>query len=310
MKVTLSIVIPCFNVEFYVKECIESIIKSQYKSKLNLREEFSLEVIIINDGSSDNTEEAVLSLMDKHSGHHIRYYKKENGGQSSARNMGLGIASGEFVWFLDSDDFITLDALSVLYNTIKNSDSDFILFSAIIQNETINYIPKDLYSRYKGDFGQTPLNYLLETFNMNAFIASPCLYVLRKNLLVKNKIKFLNGLIWEDELFTRQCFLNSRKFSVLEASLYVRRFRENSTTQMIYKPLHVYSFFGISNKVLSLNYVGAKNHGKFLYGKGLQSLKRLHVFSFKVVYYFMSNKYSWNLIGFKNLASYVKRTAL
>jgi glycosyltransferase involved in cell wall biosynthesis len=304
----LSIVIPCFNVELYVRECIESIIKSYHECTIKLREEWSLEILVINDGSIDNTEKEVLNLLDRHSELSIKYYKKSNGGQSSARNWGLDLATGEYIWFLDSDDFITLDALSLLFDSVKDSDSDMFLFSAIIQNETLNTIPRNLYFRQKSPSNQSPLNYLIDTCKSDAFIAQPCLYVLRKNLLVKNKIKFLKGFIWEDELFTRLCFLYTRKIFVLDESIYVRRFRENSTTQSYYQALHVYSFFYVSRKISKLKYTDSKNHGKTLYEKGIASLKKQNFFSFRIIYYFLINQYSWNFRDLKKLAKYVRKT--
>lgn len=100
----LSIIIPVYNVERYLRQCLESCLsqdvpKSQY------------EVIIVNDGSPDNSQAIIDEYSSKYD--NVRVLKKKNGGLSSARNAGLNIASGDYIWFVDSDDWVA-DVVSIL----------------------------------------------------------------------------------------------------------------------------------------------------------------------------------------------------
>ena len=106
MNPLITIIVPAYNVEKYIDRCINSIINQSYQN---------LQVIIVNDGSTDNTWEKCQRYEDKR----IEIYKKENGGLSDARNYGLKFAKGEYVAFVDSDDWIDTSMISILYEVIR-----------------------------------------------------------------------------------------------------------------------------------------------------------------------------------------------
>ena len=111
----ISIIVPIYNVEKYIKQCLLSILEQSYKN---------LEIILVNDGTQDSSMEIIKSyLLDSR----IKVINKENGGLSSARNRGLEIATGDYVAFIDSDDWIRVDKLMELYNIIQNEKLDFII---------------------------------------------------------------------------------------------------------------------------------------------------------------------------------------
>lgn len=112
----ISIIVPVYNVEKYLKECLESIISQEYNN---------LEIILVNDGSTDQSLEICESYCNCDS--RFCLINKENGGLSSARNRGLEIASGEYISFVDSDDIISKNYISNLYKTIKKYNSDIAL---------------------------------------------------------------------------------------------------------------------------------------------------------------------------------------
>ncbi len=107
----ISIIVPVYNVEKYIKECIDSIINQSYKD---------LEIILIDDGSTDNSGVICDEYAKKDA--RIKVIHKENGGQSSARNLGLELATGEYVGFVDSDDTIEKEMYEVLYSSILGKD--------------------------------------------------------------------------------------------------------------------------------------------------------------------------------------------
>ena len=110
-KPLLSIIIPAYNAEKYLKECIDSIITQK---------DNNYELIIIDDGSTDNTPK--ICQQYSHDFSHIHYYRTQNQGVSNARNLGIKKANGSHIWFIDSDDLITPDAISTISERIKNTD--------------------------------------------------------------------------------------------------------------------------------------------------------------------------------------------
>ena len=121
----VSIIIPVYNVEKYLKKCLDSVINQTYKD---------IEIICVNDGSKDGSENILKEYATKDS--RIKIIEKKNGGLSSARNAGLDVASGEYCYFVDSDDWIELNTIEKLTDIILSNDVDVVVHSA-------NNIPED-----------------------------------------------------------------------------------------------------------------------------------------------------------------------
>ena len=104
----ISVIVPIYNVAPYLRECIESILNQDYKN---------LEILLVDDGSTDDCG----MICDEYAmvDNRIRVFHKENGGLSSARNLGIKEASGKYISFIDSDDYVAVDFLSTLYNNLK-----------------------------------------------------------------------------------------------------------------------------------------------------------------------------------------------
>ena len=114
-----SIVIPAYNYAHFLPETVESVIQQTYSH---------YEIIIVNDGSTDNTEEVIQDLVSKNSDKTIKYISQNNAGLSATRNNGAKIANGDYIFFLDSDDKLLPDALEILHKTInKNPKADLII---------------------------------------------------------------------------------------------------------------------------------------------------------------------------------------
>ena len=114
MKV--SIIVPVYNVERHLNKCLDSLVNQTLKN---------IEIIIVNDGSLDNSQLIINEYSNKYK--NIRTFIKKNGGLSDARNYGLKKAKGEYVLFVDSDDYIALDSCERLYNTAKQDDVDVLI---------------------------------------------------------------------------------------------------------------------------------------------------------------------------------------
>jgi glycosyltransferase involved in cell wall biosynthesis len=133
-KGLISVIIPVYNVEKYLRECVDSVLSQTYKS---------YEIILVDDGSTDGSGEICDEYIDGHS--QVKVIHKANGGLSDARNTGLKNAKGEYVYFLDSDDYIVPDAFQKLINISIKEQSDFVFFDAssfLDENSSLIYASK------------------------------------------------------------------------------------------------------------------------------------------------------------------------
>ena len=117
-KALISIIVPIYNVEKYLRQCLDSIQNQTYQN---------FECLLINDGSPDKSADICKEYVDKDARFH--YFEKANGGLASARNLGIKQSKGQFITFIDSDDWIELDYLEVLYSKIKEYNTDFVISS-------------------------------------------------------------------------------------------------------------------------------------------------------------------------------------
>lgn len=121
MEYKVSVIVPVYNAEEYLNECIDSLINQTISP---------LEIILLNDGSKDNSGKICDEYAEKYDNIVVRHL--ENGGPSRARNIGLSIARGEFVGFVDSDDFVKENMFELLYNEIQKNNSDMVISSISI----------------------------------------------------------------------------------------------------------------------------------------------------------------------------------
>lgn len=117
--IKLSLVIPMYNVELYIEKCLNSCINQDLSSN-------EYEIIIVNDGSKDTSLSRAEAIARKHN--NIKIISQENGGLSSARNTGLKNAKGEYIWFIDSDDWIEPNVLKNLYQIASHNNLDILRF--------------------------------------------------------------------------------------------------------------------------------------------------------------------------------------
>ncbi|WP_019156025.1 glycosyltransferase [Robertmurraya massiliosenegalensis] len=215
----LSIIIPVYNVEAYIRKCIESILNQTYKN---------IEIIAIDDGSTDNS----LKILKQYelNNNNITVISQENSGQSVARNKGIMQSRGKYIHFLDSDDYITTESYKNMLHLMEKHNLDLIRFGAepFIDDVEIKIYKRQYdFSRYfeKGRVYNKE-NFLLA--NLKAFSVSPCLYLVKRELVINNNINFKPGLMHEDELFTLEVILNTN-LAMYDSNLYYkRRYRKNS----------------------------------------------------------------------------------
>jgi glycosyltransferase involved in cell wall biosynthesis len=228
-KPLVSIIIPVYNVELYVEKCINSIINQTYQN---------IEIIIINDGSTDNSGNVCHNF--ESSDARIRFVNQVNKGVSVARNLGLSMAQGEWVYFIDADDYLELNTIELLSNEFE-SNLDVIQFGlSVILDEKI--LRSKHPSEYKKVFQKTDL--------FRSIIMKPlsaCLIIVKRSILIHNNIKF-NTLLKhnEDSLFVFQILSNCNGLLFYDKAFYNMQLRSNSVTS---RPI---TLSRINNKLIYL----------------------------------------------------------
>lgn len=212
----ISIIVPIYNVEKYLKKCVESLINQTYKN---------IEIILVDDESPDNCP--ILCEEYKKKDKRIKVIHKKNGGLSDARNKGLEETTGEYVLFVDSDDYIELDTCMKFTNILCNKNIDIIIGNAIKFNdnkkEYIKHTSEDL-NVVSGK------EYLKKELSNNSMQMMAWLNLYRRNFLLDNSLFFKKGLLHEDEEFTPRAFLKAKKVLPTDIIFYNYIIRENSIT--------------------------------------------------------------------------------
>lgn len=209
MEALVSIIIPIYNVEKYLEKCIKSIINQTYRN---------LEIILINDGSTD--ESANICEKYKNQDNRIVFINKKNGGAASAKNEGLKVAKGDYITFVDSDDFIELDMIEYMVNTIKKYNSD------IVQcNFTNLYKNTEKFKQDKIIEQKITSKDFLELF-LTKWDSSLFWNKLFKRNVIEN-IFFIEGRCIDDEFFTYKCVINSKSIVTSNKIVYNYRMRKS-----------------------------------------------------------------------------------
>lgn len=205
----ISIIVPVYNAEKYLKKCLDSLVNQTKKE---------LEFILINDGSTDKSEEIIKTYKDKR----IKYFKNKNQGIGKTRNLGIEKSSGKYLMFLDSDDYFSNDACEILYKEAEKEKADLIVF--------------DYYRVEKGNLNEVKI----ESFNAANIKADPnlllkinlgpCNKIYKSDLIKNNDIKFEENLKYEDTLFVVKAIYNAKKIIKLNRFLHYYMIHEKSET--------------------------------------------------------------------------------
>lgn len=220
----LSIVVPVYNVEAFLDECLESI-TSQIDS-----ENRDVEVILVDDGSKDNSGCMCDNWSERFP--YIRTIHKPNGGLSSARNAGLDVAAGEYILFVDSDDRIATGSIKVIIEGILASRVDLYFLSGIKFYPSGKQEKLDSHMDRELVYQRESTEVIKYVSNMTRYPGSACTKAYRRNFLNENNLRFpLDRRTAEDLGFTLRCLLSAKTFDVIECEYYeYRQNREGSIT--------------------------------------------------------------------------------
>ena len=207
--VDISIVVPVYNSEDSLNKCIDSLINQTKKE---------LEIILVNDGSTDNSEDIIKSYKDKR----IKYYKNKNQGIGKTRNFGINKTTGKYIMFIDSDDYLREDACEMLYNYAENNSCDLVVcdFYRVIDNKLIE-------EKINTISGNTLLEDPSILLKVNL---SPWNKLYKRDLIIDNKIKFIEDLKYEDAPFVVEALDKSLKIEQVSECLNYYVIHSNSET--------------------------------------------------------------------------------
>jgi glycosyltransferase involved in cell wall biosynthesis len=238
MRPKVSVIIPVYNVEPYLAECLDSIVGQGLQQ---------IEIICVDDGSTDGSSAILREYAARDA--RIQVVTQSNGGLSAARNAGMARASGEYLYFMDSDDRLARDALGYLYGEAVKDKLDVLYFdgesfyeSPELEAQFPGYKtcykrPRELAEVYSG------CELFTELHKDRAYCVSACLQMIRRDYLAEAGIAFPVGLLYEDNLFSIQCMLSAERVSHRKKVLFYRRVRKGSiiTAGITFK--NVYGYF-------------------------------------------------------------------
>lgn len=216
----LSIIVPVYNVEKYLERCVESVFRQ------NLAED-DFEIVMVNDGSTDGSYQVAQELASRYS--QIKLYSQENGGLSAARNTGLKHASGRYIQFLDSDDWLLDESLCPILKIADDRDLDICAFRMKVldhQGRVASHSyeqPFDLYKIYKGEYVVTH----------GLHFDSVCSNLYKRSFLNKECLMFAVGLTHEDVDFNSRAMALARKIMFTDKVSYIYFWNDESLNRSV-----------------------------------------------------------------------------
>lgn len=224
MTTKLSIIVPVYNVEQYIRPCVESIFRQGL-------DENAYEVILVNDGTKDNSFGVIEDIIRSHS--NIIIVEQKNQGLSAARNTGMTKATGDYILFVDSDDLLIENTLGKLTEELSNSLPD-ILYAGFVKMTNEEIDTKTL--KPQEDFScreTTGRKSFLEDYDARQCYAWRAFY--KKSFLEASQLRFIPGIYFEDVPFTTECYLKAGKCVRTDYTFYIYRQRPGSIVSAINK---------------------------------------------------------------------------
>lgn len=202
----ISVIVPAYNVENYIRRCLDSLVSQTYGN---------LEIIVVNDGSTDRTGEIIEEYTERYPDK-VMLYTRENQGQAEARNFGISKASGEYIGFVDSDDFVSTKMYELMYREAEEQNCDMVTCGYYGCDEVTGEITV-YQTGYKGEFNQSIYeNPMLLRINS----PYPWNKLYTRELLERSGFSFRKGIIFEDLCAIFPLFMDARKVGRVHEKLY------------------------------------------------------------------------------------------
>lgn len=232
LKPNISIIIPVYNVEKYINDCMNSVLNNEIDK---------VEVILVDDGSEDKSGIICDDYAKRYN--NVYAYHKSNGGLSDARNYGLLKAKGDYVLFIDSDDMISTNAVKDVIDAINDSHADIIIWDANIIDENGLVCSDDRYNfKHNGLEGSklyTRKQFIQKQIASSGdYVTTVWLGAYKRSFLIENAFFFEKGLLHEDEMWSQKVYIQTDSFYYISKTLYSYRKRSNSITNASIKNYH------------------------------------------------------------------------
>ncbi|WP_404329930.1 CDP-glycerol glycerophosphotransferase family protein [Mesobacillus maritimus] len=229
----LSVVVIAYNNELYIEEALESLHEQTYKN---------IEVVVVNDFSTDRTGELIDRFIEGKPKFKAIHRNQNSGGCSTPRNIGIENTTGEYVMFLDGDDWYTMDACEKMVAAIERTKSDFVAGQAIRTNNYQIWYYNQIYS-----VERTNIN--IREFNMLLFDSLSVNKIYQRSFLEKHKLRFPEGIHYEDVVFTGQAYFLANSVSIIPELIYYWRVVENADVKSISN--RRFEFDNFKNRIIS-----------------------------------------------------------
>jgi len=217
----VSIIVPVYNVEKYLRQCLDSVCNQTLQD---------IEIIIVNDGSTDNSQNIIDEYARKDN--RIKVVYKENGGLASAKNAGLKIATGEYIGFVDSDDFAELNMFEELYNKAKSLDADIsFCLSTCFESDTGTVLNNPYFSEcvLNEDYDDVAFNWYEIKNKLFKLAVVSWNKIYRQDLIKKHNLTFFDGMGFEDNPFSFHSFIAAEKIALVRKHLYNYRLNRSGS---------------------------------------------------------------------------------
>ena len=222
----LSIIVPVYNVADYLQKCLDSLLAQDLPQN-------EYEIIVVNDGSTDNSGVIAKQYADKFP--NITLFNQANQGLSGARNTGIKHAKGEYIQFVDSDDYLEENVLGALVKQVEKDDLDVLRFNYENVNDNNEIINPNKDPKHFVDFSNEVVDGL--TF-LNKRLGPACYavqFIIKKKLLIDNNIIFKSGIYFEDTEWTPRMLLKTNRVASTKTVAYYYLMRDGSITKAVNK---------------------------------------------------------------------------
>lgn len=232
-KYRFSIIVPVYNVKDYLDRCMDSLLNQGEMDKRT-------EILLIDDGSLDGSGQLCDYYAERFS--HVRTCHKENGGLSSARNLGIEKAEGDYVLFVDSDDYIERNTCLTLDRALEQyGEAEILVYDGVeddgMHQTRLRRLPVETKQCTDGK------NYLLKHYQTRNMNIEAWLYAYRREFLLNNGLRFREGILHEDVEFTPRALLSCRRILELPDCLYHYMVRENSISTQKDRTRNIHDLF-------------------------------------------------------------------
>ncbi|REH84821.1 glycosyltransferase family 2 protein, partial [Staphylococcus felis] len=242
-KIKLSVVIPIYNVQEYLLDCVNSVINQN----LNIEE---YEILLLNDGSSDKSSDIAKALASEYK--NIRYFFFENSGLGATRNKGIDLAKGTYITFLDSDDIVPQIAYETLLTTAMKNNSD-VVTAPVERFENNKFLRSGLHKRVKFDPAE---KVTLKEYKELVYDTTSTNKIYKLSFLKNNNLYFPVNILYEDIYFSLRVFALSTNISVVDQVSYIWRIRSGENVSITQNRLNIQGYKDRLNTVLkTLNFL-------------------------------------------------------